>query len=235
MLTGQALADLAERSEVRAESSARRIEREIRKAIVTLELLPGAALSEKEIAERFGVSRQPVREALIALARARLVDIQPRSGTTVVKISTSLMLEARFIRESLESAVVRRACERFDARIRTRLDYLLEVQEWTARAGEHYEFQRADEDFHAAIAEGAGCPSAWQVIGDIKAHLERVCHLTLPSASSLAVLIGQHRAILAAIDRRDADAAEAALRLHLAEILAALPQVAARHAPLFSD
>jgi DNA-binding GntR family transcriptional regulator len=219
----------------RTESSARRIEREIRKAIVTLELLPGATLSEKETAERYGVSRQPVREAFIALARARLVDIQPRSGTTVVKISTSLMLEARFIRESLERAVVRRACERFDARVRTRLDYLLEAQEWAARADEHYEFQRADEDFHAGIAEGAGCPSAWQVIGDIKSHLERVCHLTLPNASSLNVLISQHRAILAGIDARDADAAEAALHVHLSEILAALPEVAARHASLFSD
>lgn len=219
----------------RAESAARRIEREIRKAIVTLELLPGANLSEGEIAERYGVSRQPVREAFIALARARLVDIQPRSGTTVVKISISLMLEARFIRESLESAVVRRACERFDARVRSRIDYLLAVQERAARGGEHYEFQRADEDFHAAIAEGAGCPSAWAVVGDIKAHLERVCHLTLPSASSLGVLLGQHREILAAIDARDPDAAEAALRRHLSEILAALPEVAARHAALFSD
>lgn len=219
----------------RSESSARRIEREIRKAIVTLELLPGATLSEKDTADRYGVSRQPVREAFIALARARLVDIQPRSGTTVVKISTSLMLEARFVRESLETAVVRRACERFDARVRARLDYLLQVQERAARLGEHYEFQRADEDFHAAIAEGAGCPSAWQVMGDIKSHLERVCHLTLPNPSSLGLLIRQHRDILAAIDARDADAAAAALRIHLSEILAALPEVAARHAALFSD
>lgn len=229
--TDTAVALLPERSEL----SARRIEREIRKAIVTLELLPGAALSEKETAERYGVSRQPVREAFIALARARLVEIQPRSGTTVVKISTALMLEARFVRELLETAVVRRACERFDSRVRARLDYLLEIQERAARAGGHYEFQRADEDFHAAIAEGAGCPSAWQVMGDIKSHLERVCHLTLPNASSLGLLIRQHRDILAAIDARDPDAAAAALHVHLSEILAALPEVAARYAALFSD
>ena len=74
---------------------------ELRRAIIEMEIAPGAKLSEQEIAARYGVSRQPVREAFIALARARLVDIQPRSGTTVVKISISLMLEARFIRESL--------------------------------------------------------------------------------------------------------------------------------------
>jgi DNA-binding GntR family transcriptional regulator len=221
-----------ERVDIR--SAARRIEGEIRKAIVTLELRPGAPLSEKEISERYGVSRQPVREAFIALARAGLVEVLPRRGTFVVKISLERMLEARFIRESLESAVVRRGCERFDARVRTRIDHLLATQELAAAQGEHYAFQRADELFHAALAEGAGCPSAWTVIGDLKAHMDRVCHLTLPSASSLPRLIAQHREILSAIDARDAAAAEAALRAHLAEILAALPLVEAEHRDLFA-
>lgn len=214
-------------------SAARRIEREIRRAIVTLELKPGAPLSEQEISERYGVSRQPVREAFIGLARAGLVEVLPRRGTFVVKISIERMLEARFIRETLESGIVRRACERFDARVRTRIDHLIDGQVLAAGRGEHYEFQRADEAFHAALAEGAGCPSAWTVIGDLKAHMDRVCHLTLPSASSLPKLIDQHRAILAAIDARDADTAEKALKQHLSEILAALPIVEAEHPDLF--
>lgn len=214
-------------------SIARLIELEIRKAIVTLAMKPGAPLSEQEIAVRYGVSRQPVREAFIALARSGLVEVLPRRGTFVVKISVERMLEARFVRESLESAVVRRACERFDARVRTRIDFHLEAQELAASAGEHYEFQRADEAFHSAIAEGAGCPSAWTVIEDLKAHMDRVCHLTLPLASSLPGLIDQHRLILAAIDRRDADGAEAALRSHLSEILRALPTVQRDHRDLF--
>lgn len=215
-------------------SIARLIELEIRKAIVTLAMKPGVPLSEQEIAVRFGVSRQPVREAFIALARSGLVEVLPRRGTFVVKISVERMLEARFVRESLESAVVRRACERFDARVRTRIDFHLEAQELAASAGEHYEFQRADEAFHAAIAEGAGCPSAWTVIEDLKAHMDRVCHLTLPLASSLPGLIAQHRTILAAIDRRDPDGAEAALRAHLSEILRALPTVQRDHRDLFA-
>ena len=216
-----------------AQSSARRIEGEIRKAIITMAIAPGAPLSEQEIAERYRVSRQPVREAFIALSRAGLVEIVPRRGTFVVKISLDRMLEARFIRESLESAVVRRACERFDASVRTRIDFYLDAQIIAAEAGAHYEFQRADEMFHAALAEGAGCPSAWTVINDIKAHMDRVCHLTLPSATALPNLIEQHRAIIAAVDARDADAAEAALRLHLSEILKALPTVRSAHADLF--
>ena len=216
-----------------AESSARRIEREIRKAIITLNISPGSPLSEQEIAERYAVSRQPVREAFIALARAGLVEILPRRGTFVVKISLDRMLEARFIRETMEAGVVRRACERFDARVRTRIDFYLDAQTVAAEAGAHYEFQRADELFHAALAEGAGCPSAWTVIDDIKAHMDRVCHLTLPSATALPRLIGQHRAIIEAVDARDADRAEAALKVHLSEILKALPTVQAAHRDLF--
>ncbi|GLK86932.1 GntR family transcriptional regulator [Ancylobacter defluvii] len=216
-----------------AESSARRIEREIRKAIITLNISPGSPLSEQEIAERYAVSRQPVREAFIALARAGLVEILPRRGTFVVKISLDRMLEARFIRETIEAGVVRRACERFDARVRTRIDFYLDAQQVAAEAGQHYEFQRADERFHAALAEGAGCPTAWSVIDDIKAHMDRVCHLTLPSATALPRLVEQHRAILAGIDARDPDRAEAELKAHLSEILKALPQVRAAHSDLF--
>ena len=214
-------------------TSARRVENEIRKAIITMEIPPGAPLSEQDIAARLNVSRQPVREAFISLARSGLVEIQPRRGTFVVKISLERMLEARFIRESLETAVVRRACERFDARVRTRIDFYLDAQTVAAEAGAHYEFQRADELFHAALAEGAGCPSAWTVIDDIKAHMDRVCHLTLPSVTALPHLIAQHRAIIEAVDARDADRAEIALKAHLSEILKALPTVQAAHRDLF--
>lgn len=214
-------------------TSARRVEREIRKAIITMEIPPGAPLSEQELALKLNVSRQPVREAFISLARAGLVEIQPRRGTFVVKISLERMLESRFIRESLEVAVVRRACERFDARVRNRIDFYLDAQAVAAEAGEHYQFQRADELFHAGLAEGAGCPSAWSVIDDIKAHMDRVCHLTLPSATALPHLIEQHRAIIEAVDARDADRAEAALKTHLSEILKALPTVQAAHRDLF--
>ncbi len=100
--------------EVSEDSAARRVERELRKAIITLEFQPGASLSEKDLADRYGTSRQPVREALINLGQAGLVEILPRRGTFVVKISLDQMRQARFIRESIEVAVVRRAAVTFD-------------------------------------------------------------------------------------------------------------------------
>ncbi|MGO4572400.1 GntR family transcriptional regulator [Microvirga sp. 2TAF3] len=215
-------------------SAAQRIESELRRSIIALELPPGSRLSEQELAERYGVSRQPVREALIGLARTRLVEVQPQRGTVVVKISIRKMMEARFVREAIETAIVRRACSSFDRQSRERIEDLLEMQEHAARRGDHDAFQRYDELFHIALAEGAGCPLAWEAIQDIKAHMDRVCQLTLPAAEAMLPLIDQHRAIVAAIDAGDEDAADAAMRRHLTEILRALPRVEAENPELFS-
>jgi DNA-binding GntR family transcriptional regulator len=215
-------------------SAAQRIENELRRLIIALELPPGSRLSEQDIAERHGVSRQPVREALIGLARTRLVEIQPQRGTTVVKISVRKMMEARFVREAIETAVVRRACASFDQQSRERIDDLLQMQEQAARRDDHDAFQRYDELFHIALAEGAGCPLAWEAVQDIKAHMDRVCQLTLPNPEAMLPLIDQHSAIMAAIDARDEDAAAEAMRYHLTEILRTLPRVEAEHRDLFS-
>jgi DNA-binding GntR family transcriptional regulator len=214
-------------------SAAQRIETELRRLIVAMELPPGSRLSEQDLAERHGVSRQPVREALIGLARTRLVEIQPQRGTVVVKISVRKMMESRFVREAIETAVVRQACTSFDPQSRQRIDDLLEWQDHAARRDDHAAFQRYDELFHIALAEGAGCPLAWEAIQDIKAHMDRICQLTLPGPEAMLPLIDQHRAIVTAIDARDEDAAANAMRQHLTEILRALPRVEAENPELF--
>jgi DNA-binding GntR family transcriptional regulator len=216
-------------------SAAQRVETELRRLIVALELPPGSRLSEQEIAERHGVSRQPVREALISLAKTRLVEIQPQRGTVVVKISVRKMMEARFVREAIETAVVRRACSSFDRQTRLRIDDLLEMQDHAARRDDHAAFQRYDELFHIALAEGAGCPLAWEAVQDLKAHMDRVCQLTLPGTEAMLPLIEQHRTIIAAVDACDEDAAADAMRQHLTEILRALPRIEAEHPELFSS
>ncbi len=215
-------------------SAARQIERQLRASIISMDLPPGTRLSEIEFAEKFGVSRQPVREALIALARAELVSILPQRGTTVVKISASRMMQARFIREQIEAGVVRRACEAQLADTdRRMLDELVRRQHDALSRDDIEGFKVADESFHHHLARAAGLELAWQMIGDIKAHLDRVCHLTLTNAEAMRPLIGQHQAILDAVVRRDADAADTAMRLHLTEILRSLPVVMAERADLF--
>ncbi len=215
-------------------SAARQIERQLRASIISMDLPPGTRLSETEFAEKFGVSRQPVREALIALARADLVSILPQRGTTVVKISADRMMQARFIREQIEAGVVRRACEvQVTDTDHQMLDELIRRQDEALARDDVDGFKIADERFHQHLARAAGLELAWQTIGDIKAHLDRVCHLTLTDAKAMRPLIGQHRNILDAVIRQDADGAERAMRFHLTEILRALPTMMAERADLF--
>jgi DNA-binding GntR family transcriptional regulator len=216
-----------------SESAARRLERELLRAIVDMEILPGARLSEQEIAERYGVSGQPVREALIGLVHTGLVSVLPQRGTVVVKISTRMMLQARFVRESIEAAVARQAAKNFDPYSRARLATLVERQGDAAPRGDADAFRRDDELFHAAIAEGAGCPLAWKTAIGLKAHIDRACRLSMSGPKPLRALVDQHAAIVAAIDARDPDAAESAMRLHLTEIMRALPEMEELHPELF--
>lgn len=215
------------------ETTAATIEKRLREAIIQLEFRPGARLSEQEIASRYGVSRQPVREALIALAKSKLVEIRPNRGTVVVRISVQQMLEARFVREAVEVAVVRRACESFDPFMRERVRSNLEQQEAAIASSDHDRFRLLDEQFHIHIAQGAGCQLAWTAIADMKAHMDRVCSLTLKYPHARQALLDQHRAIFSAIEAHDADRAEAEMRAHLHAILLDLPKVEAEHGDLF--
>lgn len=214
-------------------SVALQVERDLREAIISLSLKPGARLSEQEIADQLRVSRQPVREALIALARANLVEVRPKRGTIVVKISARKMMEARFVRESIETAVVRRACESFDPWVRVTIDENLVRQRAACAASDYTAFRKEDERFHIAIAHGAGCGLAWDVIADIKAHVDRVCNLQLRKAESMPRLIAQHEKIVEAIDSCNAESAAAAMHAHLTSILVDLPAIAAGNPDLF--
>jgi GntR family transcriptional regulator, rspAB operon transcriptional repressor len=205
-------------------SAARQIEQSLRDQIISFELPPGIRLSEQEIAKKFSVSRQPVREALIALAKAELVSIVPQRGTTVVKISSDRMYQARFIREQIEVGVARQAAEKgLNASAEKELGNFIHGQSKALRLDDIKTFKILDEAFHECLARSAGLEIAWRTIGDIKSHIDRACYLTLTDGPSMYPLIGQHQAILDAIINRNVKEAEKAMRHHLTDILRALP------------
>lgn len=215
------------------ESAASAIEKDLRRAIIELELKPGARLSEQDIATRLGVSRQPVREALIKLANSRLIEIRPHRGTVVARISAKEMTEALFVRQSVEIAVVEKAARNFDAWQRKRINSILGQQEDAARRLDHAGFREHDEAFHIAIATGAGVGIAWIAIADMKTHMDRVCNMTLRDEADMLRRIGEHHAIMAAIDAQDVEGARQAMSKHLASILDDLPELETQHAALF--
>ena len=122
---------------------------------------PGTVVSEADIARRFGVSRQPVREAFIKLQEAGLLSIRPQRGTVVQRISVDAVFDARFVREAVEVAVARAAAEAPCRALHHRLAELIAAQEDAAAEGDAPAFLRLDEAFHRAIADGIGRSFAW--------------------------------------------------------------------------
>ncbi len=207
----------------------------LRAAIIQMNLRPGQPLSETELAKQLNVSRQPVREAFIKLAEAGLIEVRPQRGTFVLLISRQEVESARFVREAVEVAFARRAAIEAAGGTVAALRESIARQEAARSDEDAVTFLRHDEDFHHAIAQAAGCESAWKLLETLKAQMDRVRFLSIEEATPTDVLIAQHKAIADAIEERDPDRAEAAMRLHLEEILQSLPRIAAAHPDLFTD
>uniref|UniRef100_A0A2A4Z0I2 GntR family transcriptional regulator n=1 Tax=OCS116 cluster bacterium TaxID=2030921 RepID=A0A2A4Z0I2_9PROT len=207
----------------------------LKQAIVQVQLRPGNLLSEAEVAKQLGLSRQPVREAFIKLADVGLVEIRPQRGTFVVFISEEEVRNARFIREAIEVAIVKKsAIEATDEDIAI-LNGLLIKQHEDEKAGDMPGFLSHDEEFHLAISKAGGCQKAWGIIENLKAQMDRVRYLSMDTATPLKILIAQHELIVKAITERAPERAEAAMRLHLSEILNSLPKIREANAELFVD
>lgn len=207
----------------------------LRLAIVQLQLRPGNLLSEAEVAKQLGVSRQPVREAFIKLAEVGLVEIRPQRGTFVVLISRRDVENARFIREAIELAIVRKAAESAPAEAIAKLRDIVERQRMASRSGDHAAFLRLDDLLHQSIAQSVDCDHAWRVMENLKAQMDRVRYLSMPLATPLDTLLSQHERVVDAIAAGDADAAEKAMREHMSEILVSLPKIAQAHPDMFHD
>jgi GntR family transcriptional regulator, rspAB operon transcriptional repressor len=209
----------------------RSIHAQIRHEIVNLRLRPGVRLSENELALRFGTSRAPVREALIRLVEEGLIEVLPQRGSFVSRISLAAMQRARFVREALEVAVVRRVTERgLSQEACEKATAILAEQERVQDDPEH--FTMADDAFHRILADDVGIAQIWAVVEREKSQFDRIRFLSLPVVTPVATLIIQHRNILAAIIRRDADAAEAAMRIHFSEVLRSAETLATEHPDL---
>jgi GntR family transcriptional regulator, rspAB operon transcriptional repressor len=211
---------------VAQETMAMRVVLALRDEIVTMGLKPGDVISESDIALRYGVSRQPVREAFIRLAQQGLLLIRPKRATVIKKISPDGVRQSRFIRESIEVEIIRRLATQPGPGVSAELDALIEDQDVASSAGESRRFHLLDELFHRTLARLAGVEYAWQLIDDHKIQLDRVRYLTLGVSSSQRA-IAEHRAIADAVGKADPQAAEAAMRDHLARAEVLLNQTIA--------
>lgn len=204
---------------IRRVTTATAIYEHLHGAILSLELSPGTPLQEKVIAEQFSVSRTPVREAIIRLAEAGLVDIFPQSGTFVSRVPVSAIPEAVLIRKALEGATVEAASEIADKGAIERLDAIIARQRLVAGLGDTSAFHEADEAFHETIADISGHPGVWKLLKQAKVQIDRARRLTLPVLGRMDRVISEHAIIRDAIARHDRRAAKEAMMIHLNAVI----------------
>ncbi|WP_332683167.1 GntR family transcriptional regulator [Bosea sp. (in: a-proteobacteria)] len=214
-------------------TAAAMVQDELRREILDMVLSPGAPLSEKELTSRFGMSRTPVREALIRLKEEGLVEIFPQAGTFVARIPMGAIPEAVFIRQALECATVEVLARTATAPDIARLDATTARLREAFERGDQESFHLADEAFHEALADCAGYPGVWKLAQAAKSQIDRCRRMTLPVPGRMAMVIREHRAIADEIRRHDAPAAEAAMRQHLGTLLPDLVHLQASNPDYF--
>ena len=208
----------AEGAEVRPTTSTL-IYQALRSEIVSLQRRPGEPIAEKDISAQFGVSRTPVREAVLRLASERLIEIIPQFGTFVGRIPLDALQEASVIRKALEEVTVRGAAQRATGAQLAKVNANLDLQRDVVAAGNFDAFRKADDALHALFAEIAGFPGIWTVVQAQKIQVDRYCHLMLPRPGRMARLIREHVAICDAIREGDPDRAVKELHDHLDGLL----------------
>jgi len=209
----------------RAETAAKMLYRQLKAEIVSMRRKPGESIIERDIASSYGVSRTPVREAVLRLADEALVDIFAQSGTFVARIPLAALPEAILVRKTLEQLTARLATEAASREQVMELYELIERQRRMQRAGNRDRFHEADEAFHARIAESAGHPGIWTLIQQVKIQVDRYRRLTLPVAGRMARVLQEHTAIVKAIEAGDPARAAAAMAAHLDGLSASIADV----------
>lgn len=218
---------------LRAISASARIYDWLRERIAGGALLPGVPLSEKELAESYGVSRTPVREALLRLADERLVDIFPQRGTFVSRIRPESLRDGMVIRRALERVAVREAALRVTEAGLAELRHCLDRQRASERAADWAGFHFEDEEFHRRIAVLSGHPNVWRVVRQEKVQIDRCRVIHLPMSGRRAFVLDEHMAVLDGLAARDPDAAERAMETHLANVLPGLDELMRAHPDYF--
>lgn len=188
----------------------------LRRAILAGDLRPGQKLSVPALALRLGVSRSPVREAVLALTAEGLAVESPRRGVVVAELGPKEAHEIHEARGPLEGFAARLAAERAPAGLATQLDAILAAQAKAVAAGDEDGFFRTNAEFHAAIAAACGNAELHRLLASLEGRMALALRHVAAQPGHRDSALAEHRAVAAAIRARDGEAAEAAMRAHLA-------------------
>lgn len=200
-------------------NTADQVYNEILKKIISLEFPPGTSLSRQELVEEFGVSKTPIREALLRLELDGLVKIHPQAKTVITKISVDDIKEANFLRTALEVEIVRRLSKDCNKETLKKLKDNLEAQKALVNIPSQAEvFFGLDRAFHETLFDSVNKKALHKHISADLKHRMRAVILELPRKGKLDYIYQEHKKIVDAIEEKDEKKAEEAIREHLNSI-----------------
>ncbi|MFA6844969.1 MAG: GntR family transcriptional regulator [Sphaerochaetaceae bacterium] len=209
--------------------------RTLRYNIVTLTLVPGSMLSENEIASELGLSRTPVREALIDLSRALIVDIIPQCGSRISLIDYKLVEESCFLRRVLENAIVDYAASIASTLDFSKLEENLHLQSFYLENPKDNMLLKLDNEFHEllfSVCDKSVCYD-WLKKG-LTVHFDRVRSMSLMTVKDIKI-VEDHKAILSAIKAGNSQEAVNLMTKHLSRYKIDEVAIRAQYPGYFKD
>ena len=205
-------------NKISAQSLVDTLAERIEAAIMSGDLQPGSKISEQALAASLGVSRGPLREAIRRLEGRKLLQRTPNIGVRVASLSPGDLYEVLQVREALEGMACGLAAQHMTDEELEALSQLLDQhqQQKSVQEGTGYYQESKDFDFHFRIVAGSrNARLAQMLTGDLYYLLRVYRYKSSTKPGRATEALAEHQAIVAAITRRDAKAAEAAMRAHL--------------------
>src|SRR5262245_10531357 len=197
----------------------------IRELIVTLELAPGSIVSERELQERLGVGRTPVREALQRLEGERLIEVYPRRGIFVSNVNVLDLAVLSEVRAVLEGFAARVAAERSTPDDREATSALIADLDELSTAADERRLIHLDQRIHRHVYRCTHNPFLEATLDGYYVLTLRIWFLALDRVSRLGDAVQEHRELLEAIRDGDPDRAAEAMRRHVAGFEEAIRRV----------
>ena len=187
----------------------------LRQAILTGELRPGERLMEIHLADRLGVSRTPIREAIRKLELEGLVTMIPRRGAEVAQITEKSMNDVLEVRRAVDALCVELACERITKEELEQLRQACDRFEEAVGTGDVKEIAQADVALHEIIVQATGNQRLVQLVNTLSEQMYRYRFEYIKDFSQHEKLIEEHRIIYNSIVQKDRETACSAAKTHI--------------------
>lgn len=187
----------------------------LRDLIVTGRMAPGIALHEPALAQQFGTSRTPVREALLRLRDDGLIDIKRQSGTFVAPINANRVEEGMMVRDALEPRLAAMAVSNITDRALAGLVFETDQMAKAVENRDSRSFIASDDRFHRMLVDMSGFLHVAEIIQRVNAQLDRIRYLSASEPIRAHVALDEHRAIIECLRSGDATGAAEKMERHL--------------------